>query len=492
MTILPPYYRMILFRKIAHPVSLKFYDRIQEAGFKDYYIRRYLWQLRLAHILAIVFFFVAVLTEASLDHIHILSPILRIAIIVPVFIIGYILSYAKKAFYTKYYFHINAIYVMLTGVSFIASGFLEAPPYNHILYSGLIISLIFNYTFIRQPVIYASILGFVLLIVYFGAQFFNTHDFGLISHVSIYIAVANFLGMFICYVMEYDSRISFILSEQTTSDAEKIKSYNLNLEKRIQERTRELEHEKAKAEESDRLKTAFLLNFSHEIRTPMNSIMGFAELLENKNLSGEKLKKYASIIKKGSQRMLNTLNHLMDMSLIEANLIKVELSEVNINLLMKEVHELFLPEARLKGLSFSCTPGLSTPDAILTTDKDKLYTILSNLVRNAIKYTENGEIHLGYTLTKHEVEFFCTDTGAGIPKERQQAIFEAFVQADIEDKDAYQGIGLGLSIVKSYLNMMGGKIWLESNPGKGSSFWFTIPVADFRNMPQTYHKRNSI
>jgi len=242
---------------------------------------------------------------------------------------------------------------------------------------------------------------------------------------------------------------------------------------------------KEKAEESDRLKSAFLANMSHEIRTPMNGILGFAELLKEPNLSGDEHKKYIQIIEKSGARMLNTINAIVDISKIEAGLMEVVTVEVNINEIMNFVFNFFQSEADSKGIVLILRNNLTAEQAIIKTDKEKLNAILFNLVKNAIKYTKKGVILFGCSIKPHknenglvdknEVEFFVKDTGIGIPADRQKAVFERFIQADVIDKNAYQGSGLGLSISKAYVEMLGGRIWLKSVVGTGTTFYFTIP-----------------
>ncbi len=232
---------------------------------------------------------------------------------------------------------------------------------------------------------------------------------------------------------------------------------------------------KEKAEESDRLKSAFLANMSHEIRTPMNGILGFAELLKEPHLTDEQQQAYIKIIRKSSARMLNIINDIVDISKIEAGLIKLDIKESNVNEQIEYIFTFFKPEAEGKGIELSFKNSLPAEEATIKTDREKLYSILTNLLKNAIKYTEKGSIVFGYEKKGEYPEFYVKDTGIGIPQDRQQAIFERFIQADIEDKMARQGSGLGLSISKAYVNMLGGKIWLESEVGKGSAFYFTLP-----------------
>ena len=251
----------------------------------------------------------------------------------------------------------------------------------------------------------------------------------------------------------------------------------------ISERIRaekELKRAKNKAEESDKLKSAFLANMSHEIRTPMNSILGFADLLKRPELSGNQQQEYIAIIQKSGKRMLNIINDIIDISKIEAGLIDIKIGDTNINKQIEQIYTSFKPEVESKGLNLTFRNGLTENKSIIRTDTEKLYAILVNLVKNAIKYSHKGSIEIGYVLEGKEthpdfIKFYVNDTGIGIPANRQDAIFERFVQADIEDRQAYQGSGLGLSITKAYVELLGGRIWVESQEGVGSTFFFTIP-----------------
>ena len=236
---------------------------------------------------------------------------------------------------------------------------------------------------------------------------------------------------------------------------------------------------KEHAEESDRLKSAFLANMSHEIRTPMNGILGFADLLKNPDLSGEDQQNYIRIIEKSGDRMLNIINDIIDISKIEAGLMKIDIHESNINEQTEYIYTFFKPEVESKGMRLYLRNNLPANEATIKTDREKLFAILTNLVKNAIKYTDQGSIEFGYEKVFLEktwwIQFYVKDTGIGIPHDRQEAIFERFVQADIIDKNAYQGAGLGLSITRAYVEMMGGKMRIESEQGVGSVFYFTLP-----------------
>jgi len=241
-----------------------------------------------------------------------------------------------------------------------------------------------------------------------------------------------------------------------------------------EKRAAELFKAKEHAEESDRLKSAFLANMSHEIRTPMNGILGFADLLKTPNISGKKQQKYLRVIERSGARMLNIINDIISISKIESGVMEVNLEESNINEQMEYIYTFFKPEAEAKGITLLFENSLPLKEAIVKTDREKLFAILTNLVKNAIKYSNRGSIELGYTKKGKQLEFYVKDTGIGIDNDRQEAIFERFIQADISDKKALQGAGLGLSISKAYVEMLGGKLWVESKKGKGSIFYFTL------------------
>ncbi len=237
----------------------------------------------------------------------------------------------------------------------------------------------------------------------------------------------------------------------------------------------ELRLAKERAEESDRLKSHFLTNISHEIRTPMNGILGFTDLLRTMNPTGPQREKFFDIIKASGERLMITINDLVEVASIQAGAVSIVDSEVNINELLRFHRDFFDLQSRQKGLQLSLRTPLPDAKALVTTDKYKLDSILINLIRNAIKFTRQGTVEFGYEIKGKEIEFYVKDTGVGIPADRLDAIFERFVQANLDLTRAHEGSGLGLSISKAYAEMLGGRIWVESKEGAGSTFRFTIP-----------------
>ncbi len=222
---------------------------------------------------------------------------------------------------------------------------------------------------------------------------------------------------------------------------------------------------KEKAEESDRLKSAFLANISHEIRTPMNGILGFSELLKEPHLSGEEMSEFIELIQKSGHRMLNLINDLIDISCIDAEETKVEIREIPLNDLMRDIHTFFKPDARSKELRLTFTTGLSDNESLIKTDSGKLTRVLTNLINNALKFTMKGGVDFGYSRKENTLEFYVIDSGIGIPVEMQDKVFDRFHQVDNSLTRGYEGAGLGLSISKALIKILGGTIHVESIDG---------------------------
>ncbi|OFY62554.1 MAG: hypothetical protein A2V64_08525 [Bacteroidetes bacterium RBG_13_43_22] len=248
----------------------------------------------------------------------------------------------------------------------------------------------------------------------------------------------------------------------------------VNVKERLKKEQR-LISAKEKAEESDLLKSAFLANMSHEIRTPMNGIIGFLDLLKEPDLTEENKNAYIDIVTQSSHRLLDTINDIIEISRIETGELRVYMSPVNISELMAYYHGFFRQETDQKGLKYVVTNRLPEEIKIFKTDRNKLESIISNLIKNAIKFTHEGSIEFGCLCESDNIVFFVKDTGVGISSERQKQVFERFVQGDMSLSRPQEGSGLGLSIVKAYVGLLQGKIWLQSEPGIGSTFRFSIP-----------------
>jgi len=238
-----------------------------------------------------------------------------------------------------------------------------------------------------------------------------------------------------------------------------------------------------KSEESDRLKTAFLQNLSHEIRTPLNAIVGFSGLINNPELSPEKRNNFSNIIQTSSNQLLSIVNDILTISSLETKQEKATLEKVNINNLLLEIHSVYKQQALNRKIPIYLNQDLNDKDSEIYSDGTKIKQILTNLLTNALKFTYEGYVEFGYTLISDTIEnenkqflkFYVKDTGTGIDSNLKEKIFERFRQADLSTNKKYGGAGLGLSISKGFVELLKGKIWVDSETGKGSCFNFTIP-----------------
>jgi signal transduction histidine kinase/DNA-binding response OmpR family regulator len=247
------------------------------------------------------------------------------------------------------------------------------------------------------------------------------------------------------------------------------------VEEQLKKQNIELLKAKNKAEESDRLKTAFLQNISHEIRTPLNGIIGFTSLLNNPNLIPEKRNNYSEIIKQSSNQLLSIISDIISIATVETGQEEINENNVNINAICEGMRDLFTLKSQSSGIPITFNTEINNNNSFVLTDETKLIQILTNLINNAFKYTNEGSINVSIKEKNSEIEFSVKDTGIGIAPEFHKKIFKRFVQAENTETRAYGGSGLGLSISKAFVQLLGGKIWLTSALGKGSEFYFTIP-----------------
>jgi len=253
------------------------------------------------------------------------------------------------------------------------------------------------------------------------------------------------------------------LNEELTESNQRIISINS-----------ELALAREKAEESDRLKSSFLANMSHEIRTPMNAIVGFSEILLRPNITSEKQKLYTEVLNASCNQLLGIINDVLDISKIETGQVVIHTSELNVNKMLRGVKSMFEHNANNKKNRLTLSLHLPDSHSYMITDEGKVTQVVTNLVSNAIKFTDNGTIEVGYQVKGEQVEFWVSDTGIGISPEDQAIVFDRFRQVDSSPKKNYGGTGLGLSICKAYVEMLGGEIGVQSQEGKGSRFYFTL------------------
>ncbi len=237
---------------------------------------------------------------------------------------------------------------------------------------------------------------------------------------------------------------------------------------------RKLRLAEQRARESDRLKTTFLQNISHEIRTPMNGIMGFTEILKKENLSDKERDEFLTIISDSSSLLFNLVNDVLDISMIESGTTVLTFSNVSLNSIMDELYDYYNHLLR-KDVSLRVIKGFENGSDIVYTDAMRLRQILRNLISNAMKFVDAGYIKFGYRPTGDHIEFFVEDTGIGISEYAKEHIFDRFFKDNTQKDRIYDGVGLGLAISKGLVELLEGRIWIESEQGKGSVFYFTIP-----------------
>jgi signal transduction histidine kinase/ligand-binding sensor domain-containing protein/CheY-like chemotaxis protein len=265
--------------------------------------------------------------------------------------------------------------------------------------------------------------------------------------------------------------------EEITMQNEELSNHRNHLEQLVVERTAAMEKAIQRAESSDKLKSAFLANMSHEIRTPMNAIVGFTSLLKNEEISNEEGREFIDIISNNCEILMVLINDILEISLIEANQLKLKTVPFYIDGVLEELESYF----RLnnpKNISLEFKKPASAKKLVLYNDQTRFSQVITNLLNNAYKYTESGHIWFGYEIMNHEIRFFVEDSGIGIAESEYQNIFNYFHKIDKGDNKLYRGAGIGLSISNKLVELMGGKIWLSSEVGKGTTFYFTLPSND--------------
>ncbi len=246
---------------------------------------------------------------------------------------------------------------------------------------------------------------------------------------------------------------------------------NIEKEKRAEELIVAKEH----AEESSRLKSAFLANMSHEIRTPLNGIIGFSQIIRNPNITEEEKKDFLDGLDKSSQRLIDLINNLIDISLVDSGQMEIKKRDFFLNDLLMGFYEIYNQSAMNKNIKLNVDLGLNDEDSIYESDETIIFKIMDNLINNAVKFTKSGKIDFGYRAQNDEFIFYVRDTGIGISENDLSIIFDRFRQIDYNLSRSYEGSGIGLSLAKGLIKLLNGGIWVESEPDKGSTFYFTLP-----------------
>lgn len=473
-------------------ITLSFPDE-REIQYREHFFNESFKTTRVAYvILAMLYAFFGYLDSVVAKDFFDFFLIIRI-IVVSVLLTVFLLSYTKM--FRQYWQSLIFISFFIGAVGIIIM--LISMPNVVVYSSGLILVFLAGFVLIRLRFFAVSIASWMVIVIYIVATLSWQIEINIALSNSFFFIGASLIGMLAAYRTEIYNRQNFNLYLQIAKKNEQIEQANRNLEGKVEERTRllnfrnrelkeevkrraEVEKEliaaKEKAEESDKLKSAFLANMSHEIRTPMNGILGFASILREAE-SEEEFNEFVDAIINSGEHLLNLINDIIDLSKIEAGILQIEKSKFELNRLTKEIYEMFSIESNVvsKNIKFSYTDGLPDDDCMIYTDRMRLKQIMINVVNNACKYTDQGSILFFYTIKNGSLEFTVKDTGIGISDDLQDSIFDRFMQVSTSRTAGRNSTGLGLAITKTYLNLMGGNIYVKSKLGVGSEFTIELP-----------------
>lgn len=462
--------------------TLSFPDKEIEDSFLTKYYHDSLLQFRVAFVcVTILYAIFGVIDPAAAEAFAPLFFKIRFYLVVPVLVLVFLLSYTKI---------FPRIWQSLLFVSFLVAGsgitiMTVLVPDNYTYYAGLMLIFSAGYFFIKLRFFAATIAGWVTLLLFnLGVFLYSGIDYLSLIIINFFYIAANVIGMLAAYYIEFYARRDFNLNNQLDAERIKVLEANSTLEQKVDRRTKELQERNAEliiakedAEKSDRLKSAFLANMSHEIRTPMNGILGFAELIQDAD-DMEEVHENAEIILESSLHLLNLINDIVDISKIEAGVMKMKPVEFQLNALMEELKVFFESDTAVseKGLQLNLYCDLKNDQALVVLDRTRLKQVLVNLLKNAIKFTNKGSIAFGYHMQEDDLVFYVKDSGIGMNAKQQEFVFDRFMQVATTITPNEEGVGLGLTISKAIINQFGGEIWVESEQGQGAIFYFNVPV----------------
>jgi signal transduction histidine kinase len=454
-------------------ITLSFPEKNERLFLRKYFTNSLL-QFRISFVLVTFLYAIfSLLDQVIIPNFAIIFYAIRFYIVVPFLVLVFILSFFP---------FFKLIWQYLLFISFLVAGggicvMTSLVPENFTYYLGLMLIFSAGYFFIKLRFFAAALAGLITLVFYnVGAIFYSSVNSNIILSNDFFYASINLIGMAAAYHIEYYARRDFYLNQQLDEQNEEVEYLNLNLEKAVEKRTIELVEAKNKAEQSDKLKSAFLASMSHEIRTPMNAIIGFAQVLEQSD-DDEERTECVEVIKSNGSHLLALLDDIMDISKIEAGVLELHETEFSLNELMNEIYKVMEVDENVKSkeLKIIIKNTLGDGDSIIVADQKRLKQILINLAFNAGKFTDTGFIEIGYQLIQDDLYFYVKDTGRGIELEKQAYIFERFMQGNLDHQPEKEGSGLGLAISKSLTKLFKGDIWVESEIGKGSIFYFNLP-----------------
>jgi signal transduction histidine kinase/CheY-like chemotaxis protein len=428
--------------------------------------------------------------------------VIRYLIVLPI-LSGVLLFSFNKAF-RKYWQVLLAFSYIVAGTGIIHM--LTEIPENMFYYGGLFLVFMAGYFFIKLRYLYASISGIIILLIYNAGIIFLGNETANISYLLIgngFYLSANLIGIIAAYNIELLERKDFIQNKELSEREAKIKKANRHLEQTVSERTeslksrnhqleKEIQNRKAlesyliktkeKAEESSRLKTAFLNNISHEFHTPMNGIIGFSALIAESCHCTGNAEKYAQYLKQSCDRLLEIVSDTVEISKIRSGSIRLVKRYEDFTPVINELIHYSREKAQRKGLEFNYFPKCEEDEMFFMFDKKKIKRMLRHIIDNALKFTSEGYISVACKKTEdQQITITVTDSGIGISKNMQEQIFEPFKQTENLISKNLGGNGVGLSLAKSYAELSGGSIDLKSSPGLGTQISIRLPVHEEAN-----------
>ena len=463
-----------------NPVTLSFSDET-ERHFLRRYLQDSLFQLRVAFVLIILLYALFGFLDLMKvpEHVAYFHRI-RFAYVIPLLLLVYVLSFTKL--FARVWQELLMLSFIVAG-SGIALMIIEVPE-NFAYYGGMMLIFSAGYFFIKLRFFAASVAGWLTLLIFDGVAIVaGTIEPLTLVTVNFFYISANVIGMMAAYYIELYARRDFYLNNQLTQEQEKVLEANRTLEQKVVKRTAQLTQRnielmaaKEQAERSDKFKSLFLANMSHEIRTPMNGILGFAELIREADVPTEITENVDVIITNG-KHLLDLINDIVDVSKIEAGLMELKKRTFDLNGLMRELHVFFENDPMVLRKNLEIRMCLDLPDGVrITADRMRLKQVLDNLLKNACKFTRQGHVEFGYRYQNDILVFSVKDTGVGIAEEEKEMIFQRFMQVATNITPNEEGSGLGLTISKAIVNVMGGDMWMESTLGEGSTFYFNLPI----------------
>lgn len=483
--------------KLLNRISLTFKDKNLELEYRNYYGLKIVGHVRIALAISIVLYVVFAALDAILypDLKNVFLQI-RLYAVFPVILLT--IAYTYHASVIKYIQHVVSINIISAAYGIIAMIYIGGGEVSTLYYVGLILIFIFNYDFLKLRFLPASIAGLLILLGYFAVSLKIGTDSKTLIASLFFLFSANIMGMVSAYYYEILSRQYFYSQLVLKNEKQKTVDINVHLEAQVKERTskllksnKELYAAKVLAEESQRLKSVFLATMSHELRTPLNAIIGFSDFISSGEIKENENIEFANLINKSGLHLLSLVDSLFDITLIDSGEVKLNPAEFDLLEVLSSVNSIIIQERASLGkedIKISYIPGDIKRDFRVYSDESKLKQVLINLLKNALKFTESGEIKYWFEEISNNgnsyLRFNVSDTGIGIPKDKIELIFDVFRQADDTHSRKHGGVGIGLSVVRKLINLMGGEVGVDSLEGNGSTFYFTIGNYKMEDFPK--------